>query len=330
MKNITVIGGGTGSFAVLTGLKKLKDVNLTAIVASTDSGGSSGRLVDEFGYLPPGDVRQCLVALAEDEEEEFLLRKIFSYRFDKGEDGLKGHNFGNLFLTVLRDVLGGPLQAIEKAEKLLNIKGKVYPVSIENCSLVAEYENGSKLIGEHNIDEPPYPHDGRLKIVRLYTEPEVAACAPVLEAIKNSDLIILGPGDLYGSIAANLVVRGVADVIKLSNAKVVYVMNLTNKFGQTFNFKASDFLLEITKYLQKEPDYILINNGQMPDAIIEKYKLENGYPVENDLQDSAKVIEADLIASEEIVTEKGDVVKRSLIRHDPEKVSNVIEGLLSN
>ena len=326
MKHITVIGGGTGSFTVLTGLKKLK-YHITAIVPSTDSGGSTGRLVDEFGYLPPGDIRQCLVAMA-DEEEQSLLRKLFSYRFDKGEEGLKGHNFGNLFLTALRGIYGNEIDAIEAAEKLFDIKGKVYRSAPEICDLVAEYDNGSKLIGEHNIDEPPFPHDGRLKITKLYTTPELHTYPQVLDAISNSDLIVVGPGDLYTSILANLVIKGIPEAIKNSKAKFVYIMNLVTRFGQTYDFKASDFLKELKKYIDRAADIVLINNTSLPEEILDRYKLENAYPVENDIIDYPNVITADLLADERIVKPNGDVLQRSLIRHDANKLAREIEYIL--
>lgn len=328
MKNIVVIGGGTGSFAILSGLKALKDVNLTAIVPSTDSGGSTGRLRDEFGHLPIGDVRQCLVALAENQEEELILRRLFSYRFDKGETGLKGHNFGNLFLTVVRDILNDDLEAIRTVQKLLNIKGNVYPVTLENTQLVAEYENGQKLVGEHNIDEPPFPHDGRLNIVNLYTEPNARTHPAVMSAIAEADIIILSPGDLYTSILANCIIEGMSDAICSSNAKLVYIMNLVTKFGQTYGFKTSNFVNEIEKYVGRRPDNILINNTNLPEEILEKYSYESAYPIENDIAGQEGVIELDLLADEEIVTPKGDVLKRSLIRHDGVKVAEAIEKIL--
>lgn len=329
MKKITVIGGGTGSFTILSGLRKLPDIHLTAIVPSTDSGGSSGRLRDEFGYLPPGDIRQCLVALAETDEEGLLLRRLFDYRFNKGAEGLRGHNFGNLLLTVLRDILEDDMKAINAVQKLLNIQGDVYPVTLEKCELVAEYENGKIVQGEHYIDEPAYPHDGRLHIAKLYTEPYVNTHDKVVKVLENSDMIILGPGDLYTSILANVVIDGIAEHIRNSKAKLVYNLNLVTKFGQTCDFKASDHVNEIVKYVGRKPDYVLINKEELPADVVENYRLQNDTPVENDMVDDPTVILGDFLASEEIVTPKGDILKRSLIRHDPDAVANVISGLLA-
>ncbi len=326
-KKICVIGGGTGSFVVLSGLKQYPENKLTAIVTATDSGGSTGRLRDEFGYLPIGDVRQCLVALAEDEEEQMMLRDLFSFRFDKGEDGLKGHNFGNLLLTALSEIYGGQVEAIKRVRKLLNIKGSVFPVTLEDAELVAEYENGEELIGEHEIDEPPYPHDCRIRIESLSTKPKVKTYRQVKDSIMNSDLLIFGPGDIYASILANVVVGGVSEAIQASKGKLVYVVNLVTKFGQTFNFSAADHVKEIEKYTGREIDYVLINNRELPENILKKYALQNDYPVEDDMGDDSRVIRADMLASEEIKTPKGDVIHRSFIRHDRRKLAEAIMNL---
>ena len=331
-KNIKVvtIGGGTGSFMLLSGLKKIPNIELTAIVPSTDSGGSSGRLKDEFGYLPPGDIRQCLVALAEDEEEQYLLRNIFSYRFDKGENGLKGHNFGNLFITVLTEVLGNELKAIEKAEKLLNIKGHIYPVCLEKPTLVAEYENGRIVESEHNIDEPSYPHDGRLRIKKLLLKPYSKTYKKVIDSILEADCIVIGPGDLYTSIISNLIVEGVSKSLVKSKAKIFYILNLVTKFGQTWGYKASDHLKEITKYIGRPPEFIIINSNHLPLNILKKYKEQNDNSVEDDLQNFPDLlkytieVKGNFLARENIKTQKGDTLIRSLIRHDSDKLAKTI------
>jgi uncharacterized cofD-like protein len=329
MHNIVVIGGGTGSFTTLSGLKKIPNVNLTAIVPATDSGGSTGRLRDEFGYLPIGDVRQCLAALAEDQEESLLLRQLFSYRFDKGEAGLKGHNLGNLLLTALTEMLGDEMSAIESVEKLMNIQGHVYPVSLKKSTLVAEYENGQVIEGEHHIDEPEYPHDGRTKIVNLRVEPVVKICPAARKAIKEADLILIGPGDLYTSLIANLVVDGMKEAIRSSKAKLVYVVNLVTKFGQTYGYSARDFVDEIARYAGRSPDVILMNDNHLPKDILKRYELEFAYPVEDNLGKGKNIIRGNLLAREEIVTPKGDILKRSLIRHDGNKIADEIKELLN-
>ncbi|MEI6462403.1 MAG: gluconeogenesis factor YvcK family protein [bacterium] len=336
VRNIVTIGGGTGSYMLLSGLKKLPNVNLTAIVPSTDSGGSSGRLRDEFGFLPPGDIRQCLVSLAEDDEEQYLLRNIFSYRFDKGEEGLKGHTFGNLFLTVLTEVIGDELKAIEKAEKLLNIKGHVYPITLDKTVLCAKYSNGSVIESEHNIDEPSYPHDGRLRIEELYLKPESKTYKKVIDSILEADAIVIGPGDLYTSIIANLVVEGVKKPFKKTKAKIFYVLNLVTKFGQTWGFSASDHVNEIAKYLGRYPDYVIINQNDLPKDILKKYIEQNDDVVLDDLNNfpnllkKVKILRGDFLAKETIKTQKGDKLVRSLIRHDSDKLAKVIYEQLNS
>lgn len=328
MHNITVIGGGTGSFVVLSGIKNLQNTNITSITCATDSGGSSGRLRDEFGYLPAGDTRRSILALSGEGFDQNILRQLFAYRFDKGENGLKGHNFGNLFMTALRDVVGDELHALEILGKLFRTRGKVMPITLEKTDLVAEYENGSKLIGEENIDEPKFPHDGRLRITKLSSEPKVQSHSKVKQAIIESDLIILGPGDLYTSLLANFIFDDVIEWLNQSKAKIVFISNLVTKFGQTYGFRVSDFVNELEKYIRKPLDYILVNNTELPKDILEKYHLENSQGVLNNMNEDPRVIETDLLASEEIKRSQNDIVKRSLIRHDPEKIARVIEGLL--
>ncbi|MCS7317984.1 MAG: YvcK family protein [Candidatus Dojkabacteria bacterium] len=322
--NIVVIGGGTGNFVVLSALKSIKNTSITAIVPSTDSGGSTGRLRDEFGLLPVGDIRQCLIALSQNKKNQEILRKLFNYRFDRGEDGLKGHNFGNLFLTVLTDILGSELQAIEITRQLLKIKGYVYPVTLQKCNLCAEYENGKIIVGEHNIDEPSYPHDGRLKITKVFTDTVVETYNKVKTKIKNADVIIIGPGDLYTSLIANLIIKDIPESISLSKAKIIYIVNLMTKYAQTYNYTAKDHVHEIEKYLGKKVDFVLINNSKIPQNLLDKYRLQNDEEVRDDLGNDNRVIRTDLLASEQTNTQKGDVLKRSLIRHDSNKIKKTI------
>ena len=258
MKKIVVIGGGTGTYTVLSGLKKFP-VDLTAIVTVADSGGSTGRLRDEFGFLPPGDFRMALVALSPEEDDQQVFRQLFMYRFSQGEPGLKGHNFGNLLLTALTDILGSEEQALSYASKILRIKGKVLPVTTESVSLVASYENGTVLKGETFIDEPPKTHDCAQKIKDLWLEPEAVCTPSVTQTILNADMIILGPGDLYTSILANVIVKGVATALQKTNAKLVYIVNLMTKYGQTSGFKASNHVEELTKYVGRYPDLVLVD-----------------------------------------------------------------------
>lgn len=322
MTKILVIGGGTGTHTILSGLKKYP-FDLTSIVTVADSGGSTGRLRDEFGALPVGDFRMALTALAPSDEEAEILRKLFLYRFDKGEKGLKGHNFGNLFLVALGDILGSSEEAIKYTSEILRVTGKVLPVTSKSVNLVAEYEDGSVLYGEGNIDEPPKEHDGTQRIIKLWTEPEAVITSDASLEILQADYIILGPGDLYTSLLANVVVNGTAAAIGKSKAAFIYVINLVTKYGQTHDFTAKDHIEEIAKYVGKHPDFVLIDNSDYPESILERYKKERASTVEDDIKRYKKsfVVRAPLLADEIIEKKSGDKLKRSLLRHAPDKLA---------
>ena len=226
-KNIVVIGGGTGSYNVLSGLKNTP-CRITAVVAMTDSGGSSGRLRDEFGHLPPGDARQALLALSPDDHASMLLRQLFNYRFDRGS-GLDGHSYGNLFLTALPEITGSTEAAIREAGRLLGIKGQVLPVTLTNVSLCARLENGKEVIGEANLDRRTVDPD--VPIDYVFLKPNAFVYPETAQALEKADAIVIGPGDLYTSVIANLVVDGVAAAIRRSPAKKIYICNLMTKLG---------------------------------------------------------------------------------------------------
>jgi len=328
MKKVVSIGGGTGSYTVLSGLKK-KDLDLTAVVTCADNGGSTGRLRDEFGFLPVGDFRMALVALADANGDNDVLRELFLYRFDKGA-GLLGHNFGNLLLTALTDIFNSEDKAFEYASKILRVKGRVLPITNEPVTLIAHYEDGEIIIGETHIDAPHLKHDGTKRIVDVSIQPKARINKKTCEAIMKADLIVLGPGDLFTSTIANLIVSGVAESLQKSSARVALVISLMNKFGQTYGFKVSDYVETIKKYLGKYPDYVIINTEKMPKSILRRYQEEKGHPPMDDIRPSRKyrVIRRHLLAGE-IVGRKGeDIVKRSLIRHDSDKLANVLAGLL--
>jgi len=327
MKKVLSIGGGTGSYTVLTGLKK-KDLDLTAVVTCADSGGSTGRLRDEFGFLPVGDFRMAMVALADANGDNDVLRELFLYRFEKGP-GLRGHNFGNLLLTALTDIFGSEDKAFEYASRTLRVKGKVLPITNEAVTLIAEYEDGNIIIGETHIDEPHPKHDSTKRIVNLSIQPKARMNKRTKQAILEADMIVLGPGDLYTSTIANLVVPGVSANIRDSKAKVVFVVSLINKFGQTYGFKVSDYVDEIHKYLGFYPDYVVVNTDKMSRKALARYKEEKGFPPEDDLKETKKykIIREGLLAKDIIKRKSGDEVKRSLIRHDSDKLADVLYRL---
>lgn len=328
-KNLVCIGGGTGTHTVLRGLKQYqKQLNLAAVVTMADSGGSTGRLRDEFGQLPVGDVRMALAALASDvDQHEDLLRKLFLYRFEKG-DGLSGHNFGNLFLVALTEILGSEEKAIRAAGKVLRVQGRVLPVTDTPVDLVATYDDGVVVIGEHDIDEPsPDRHDKR--IVDLSITPDAVVTERAEKAILDADLILLGPGDLYTSVLANIAVKGVSDAIRHSGATVVYVCNLMTKLGQTTDYSLTTHIDTVTGYLGKAPDVVLANDALLPADLLKKYKEEAEFPVFLDVNKTeVQVVSADLLASETVSTAAGDTLKRSLIRHDSRKLARQIMELL--
>lgn len=324
--NIVCIGGGTGTFVSLQGLKTFP-CNLSAIVTMSDSGGSNKRIRDEFGLLPTSDIRQCLIALSEEKGGAGLLRKLFMYRFEKGE-GIKGMTFGNLFMAALADISGSQEEAIKQTGKVLRIAGKVIPVSFTDTNLFAEYEDGSVVNEEHFIDEPV--HDGTMKITKIYLEPEAIANPEALKAIKNADLIVLGPGDLYTSLLPNLLVKSVAEAIKNSSAKKVYVMNLMTKFGQTYQYKASDHVKVLEEFIGKSLNYVLMNDKDYPSAVLERYEEMKEFPVVDDLQENMyyTIIRKPIVNKQLVEKASSDTLVRSLIRHDSEKLAQELMMLV--
>ncbi|MCH8889252.1 YvcK family protein [Patescibacteria group bacterium] len=315
MKKIVTIGGGTGSFVLLRGLREYP-YDITAVVTMFDSGGSSGVLRDEHGVLPPGDIRRCLVALSSGEKEE-TLRQLFSYRFENGYS-LMGHNFGNILLTALTEIFENEETAIREAGKLLNIKGTVLPVTLEKAHLCVELEDTTIIEGETHIDIPR--HDGNMLIKRAFLRPKVRAYEEVEKAIEEADIIIIGPGDLYTSLIPNLIVKGVTEAIQKSKAQKIYIMNLMTKWGETNDFMASDCARVVLEYLGLAKfDYTICNDSKMPKKLLEKYVAEKKYPVliDSDLEEyTNKNINADIYSGENI------------LRHDSKKLAKVIVSIL--
>ena len=286
-KKLVVVGGGNGNHTTLTGLKE-QDCTLNAVVTMTDSGGSSGRLRDQLGQLPPGDIRQCLMALSSDNSHGNLMRQLFDYRFNSG-DGLSGHNFGNLLLTALTEVTGNTITAIDEAAQLLGIKGKVLPVTLTRSTLVAKLEDGTELAGESTIDRRM--DNLHVGIDYIYLSPKAYVYPPVLEAMQQADAIILGPGDIYTSVLPNLLVEDVPEAITSSKALKIHVCNLTTKPGESDGFKASNFVKLLLEYLgTAEPlDYLLFNTSPLPERLLQRYAAEGQYPIELDLEECRKV-----------------------------------------
>ena len=305
---VVVIGGGTGVFTVLSGLRPYS-LNLSAIVSMSDDGGSSGVLRDEFGILPPGDIRRAMVALSRHPNK--MLAQLFSYRFSEGK--LAGHSFGNLILTALERSFGSFEKAVKEASKMLQVDGEVIPVTFDNTRLYAELENGAVIRGETNIDIPR--HDGKLKIKKIWLDPEAKINPNAKRAIASADVIVMGPGDLYTSIIPNFLVAGMSEAIRESKAKKIYVCNLMTKYGETHKFTALDFVRKLEEGLKVKPDYIILNNKKPTKKMLEKYREEEAGFVVPDAY-GPNVIKADLLRS------------GTLIRHDPKKLAKALTGLL--
>ncbi len=314
MKKVVRIGGGSSGYTVLHGLKQYP-LDITAVVNMFDSGGSSGVLRDEYGVLPPGDVRRALAALAEGRRGD-ILRNLFNFRFDEG-GSVSGHSFGNLFLTALSSIYGSDIDAIRKASEVLDISGKVLPVSLDKSDIHATFEDGSEVVGETNIDIPK--HDGSLKIVNVYLEPPAKLFEESDAAIREADIIVIGPGDLYTSIMPNILVTGMQEALQQSRAKKVVICNMMTKWGETHGFKASDMVRELTRYSGiKKFDYAICNTARIDPTLIAAYEAERKYPMPCD--------DALTEYAEHVI--KGDFFSEAdVARHDSEKVARVIADL---
>lgn len=293
----------------MSGLKKY-DLNISAIVSMMDDGGSSGILRDEYGVLPPGDVRRALVALSDSGE---ILRALFNYRFENGS--LNGHSFGNLLLAALEKITGNFSEAVYEASKILNIKGSVIPVTTSNCHLVAELSSGEIIKGETNIDIPRELF--RSPIKKIWSEPDAEPNKDALEAIASADIIAIGPGDLYTSIIPNFLVRGIGSAIVESKAKKIYIGNLTTKAGETDNYSGLDFIQVIEYYLGADClDASLWNNHLPNEELISKYSA-----------DGSQIVLPPSNCHHEIIT--GDLISEGhFIRHDSEKLGRLIKSLI--
>jgi uncharacterized cofD-like protein len=325
-KNIVVIGGGTGSYTVLSGLKLFTNLNLQAIVTMADNGGSTGKLRDELGVLPPGDARQCLVALAESPE---VLRQLFNYRFDSGE--LSGHNFGNLFLSALEKITGNFEEAVKTASSILSIRGQVIPVTTSNINLCIDLDNGDKLIGEACVADSQELIKHNVKRVHLSPEPQINPKA--FDAIMKADSVIIGPGNFYCSLVPNMIVSGMKEALTKTSAQIIYNVNLMSKVGHSNHWSVEDHIDQLHRFIGDEViDIALYNTSQPAPKLIEKYK-EEGEPVlkgtKLDKIGKTNLIGADLIADGIFINpNKKDPLKRTLIRHDPLKLAEALYRLI--
>lgn len=302
---IVAIGGGTGLSTMLRGLKRYTN-NLTAIVTVADDGGGSGVLRQELGMLPPGDVRNCLEALA---NVEPLMSELLHYRFQEGS--LKGQSFGNLFLAALNGICGSFDEAVSRMSEVLAITGTVLPVTNSSVQLEAELENGAKVLGESKIFYCKKREDCRIKCVRLLPE-HPPALDPAIEAIRDADMILLGPGSLYTSIIPNLLVDGIAEAVAEARALKIYVANVMTQDGETEGYTCSDHIQAIFQHSVPGLFHLcLVNSGNIPQEVLTSYAQEGAEALRVDQAACTKL-------GVELVSRPVSLVKNGLVRHDPE------------
>lgn len=330
-KKVVTIGGGTGSFTLLSGLKRFP-IDISAIVSMADDGGSTGVLRDELGVLPPGDVRQCLVALSESSEK---MRELMNYRFDDG--GLRGHSFGNLFLSALEKVSGGFAAGVEEAMDILNVRGEVIPVTEQDISLSLELADGRTLRGENEINQSRELQSCGVK--KLGFSGRVRAYEKAIARVRQADMIVIGPGNLYCSLLPNLIIRDFAEAIRTSGADVVYVSNLTNKAGHTLGWDVDGYVREIERHIgANRIDRVVWNAEKMDPALVRKYERREGKgaivdfdPKRNPAR-TYRLVRANVISRIGAKTDKSDKIghMRAFIRHDPERLARAIMFLLES
>lgn len=304
--NIVTIGGGTGLSSVLRGVKRL-DVGITAIVTVADDGGSTGRIRREFDIPAPGDIRNCIVALADDES---MVSRLFQYRFDKAGSDLAGHSFGNLFITALTQITGSFEQAVIESARVLAVRGRVLPSTLENVTLCAELVDGSVVYGESTISRNKPP------INRVFLAPELpSGYEPALAAIMNADLVVLGPGSLYTSVLPNLLVDGIIQAIQSSRGKVVYVCNVATQPGETDHFGAAEHIEAILAYLGEDVLHCALVNSNR--AVVDAIRPE--WHVDAVVDDRLESVEGRVsILTRDVVNDANP------LRHDPDKLATAL------
>ena len=325
-QKIVTLGGGTGQFHLLSGLRELNDTSLITAVAGTwDSGGSSGRLRVELGVLPPGDIRRCTLALMEDEKQRQVAQRLFDDRLEEMSGPLKGHSMGNLITARLDFIYKGQDRGIEAESNLFRVNAKVLPVSLTHVDLVAETASGKKIVGETNIDlrVKGKKYDPKDRIVRIYFDNRADPNPLVIKQIKTADKIVFAPGDLYTSILPHLLVDGVREAIIKSKAKLIFVLNLATKRGETDDFKASDYLKALLFYLNAPGrlDYMIASTNNLEKEVLDIYKEEGQELVKVDEKESRKVAPKTKIIKRKVSTY---LRKEHLLRHDSLKLASTI------
>lgn len=312
MKNIVVIGGGTGLSNMLLGMKKIKDINLTAIVTVADDGGSTGRIRDNYNVPAVGDIRNVLCAMATDENET-LFRDLMSYRFEGSRD-IGGHNLGNLMFLGLVDITGSFMGAIQAISKILKIKGTILPSTLDVVTLYAMMDDGTLVRGEKNIPKVCN------SINHVFYQKKVKPTKEAIEAIRNADLIIYGIGSLYTSIMPNLIISEIVDEIKNNPCTKVYFCNAMSQPGETDGFSLEDHIRAIEKHsFENAVDITVVNESYIPQSVLDSYADQNSYPIKvKESEHEYKIMKRKLIMFDKI----------GRIRHNPEAVKNILEEIL--
>lgn len=317
---LITIGGGSGQYSLLSGLRNIENLSITAIVSMVDSGGSTGRLRDELGILPPGDILKCVLALSPYHE---TARALLQKRFEK-DRRLRGHNAGNMLLTMLSRYTGSFPSGVAALAEILDVRGTILPVTTDRATLVAELTDGSRIYGESAIDMPRGTQREKIKDVYLvphHTE-KIRVFPPVVDALKKADYIILGPGDLFTSIIPNLIVPGVTEAIQESSAKLIHIVNIMTKYGETHSFKGIDFVNNLEECLQKTIDIIVYNNHKPDSGLCQLYETQKSEYVEANQDDdqwkNRKVYATDLLEA-----------SNQIIRHDSKKLAVCLNTIFS-
>lgn len=318
-KNIVTIGGGSGQFVLLSGLRDLEDVNITAIVSMVDSGGSTGRLRDELGILPPGDILKCILALS---PYQTACRSILLKRFKK-DRRLSGHSAGNMLLTMLSRYTGNFPAGVAALGEILEVDGTILPVTTDRATLVAELTDGQRIYGEQAIDIPRGTQREQIKDVYLvpHHHSSISVYPPVLDAIRNADYIIVGPGDLFTSIIPNLIVPGVKEALESTKAKIYFAINVMTKYGETHNFRAKDFVTKLESHLKKEVNGVVANTTRPDEKVLDIYKEQKSDFVIVDETDPFWG-ERDLLCRDLLDT------RGTIVRHDAAKLTQVISSIV--
>ena len=308
MKNVVVIGGGHGLSTILKGIKKIDDINISAIVTVADDGGSTGRIRQRYSIPAMGDIRSVLLALS---QSDHFLQELMNYRFEGSDNtDISGHSLGNLILTALTNISGSFDEAIKIIADLLKVKGKIIPSTLQYTTLYATMDDGTKVKGENNI--PSLIHN----IDTVFYQDKVKANPEAVEAINNADLIIYGIGSLYTSILPNTIIWGISKALQNSNATKVYLVNCMTQSNETYNYDLKDHLDAFKKH-NTPVDLVVIHNNEIPKQILDRYARSNSIEVKNNGNCDKKVLEYDLLTFED-----------GLVRHDSDKIRKLVESLL--